>query len=908
MALNLLIILSLQYHFLQANQWRHLQSYFINDLMPSVCIPPLSRLAQMLDARQERVHASMNPYAHVSTQQLILQQGHSVLTDMKIYGNANVLSGSDEEDEEGMPLSGWPVKRRRADNEDIKSDNYVSALHYQYCLCPFDVEAEDQHLLDRSAGAVVFPKSALTELEVKRYAEERHFYFYQNEGMSQAATQLIVRHQHVFLITPTGSGKFDLVLLYAMLRRPSEQKQFILFVSPFASLIDDQLARCAQLGIKAARFSAINLHSDLAAHVDIMFVTPESSVDSEAFVKAYPHLLPHLALVVIDEIHLLQATSLDMEFYFRLAFVKLPRLFTEMRYAHRIQMLFMSATCPPSFVNEINRFLGLEFTRFQVIRTSAKRANLKYMVKKKGEYRYQQPLSIVDLNVAVEELLSATIERDDAPKVAVIFCNTLNDVEAIANAYRCSYLQNDNDFRLVEFTATVQDRQSVLEKLKRLHIGDAKNVIVLATTCFGTGINLSNIVVVIQHGRFAYSFCELLQQFGRAGRRSALGQSAAIRKCIMIDDERPVNDEHVTRYASMRATVNNINQCRNAFITDFLSGGQCIESCVDARAYCDLCEQNFGTKPSIFDNGHASSQSVSSRFSVPSLSPSTESSLTFSLPSTSTTPETSSRTVCSVSLAMTGSVSAFPNSKSSESSSTPAKRVLVSAQPNPTPASIKLETAITPLRPVSEFPKDRIHTTELETKILAFLDALQSYECRVCFASKYAFLRSEVVSSKHQCNKSHSFRCFACGLAGHNMKNCQRFPNSGRLVNGRMHYKCWLPHFVFNIKLHNPNYSQAPGRTCKEWWIPTLCVYLYDEHRNERWFKDLVPNENQASWEAFRQWLMGEWSIGDRKYRDSNYLCNGLYICCVFFHQSQEGSGRGPPLQPRRLSLASPFS
>jgi ATP-dependent DNA helicase RecQ len=287
-------------------------------------------------------------------------------------------------------------------------------------------------------------------------------------------------------VMPTGAGKSLTYQLAAMLR-PSPT----LVLSPLIALMKDQVDKLPPEIGATATFVNSSLDEDEAAgrlasvaagETRILYAAPER-LRQESFVRTLRSI--GVGLVVIDEVHCVSMWGHD----FRPDYLFIRRALEELGEP---SVLGMTATATPANAESIAESLG---RRFQLVRTSVHRPNLRYDVER-AENAEQR------LRGLLRRLRGVT------DGVAIVYARSRRSCEEIARTL------SGHGIRAEHYHAGLDaaERTRVQEDFVA-----GRTPVVVATTAFGMGIDKANVRLVALVN-FPDSLESYVQMVGRAGR------------------------------------------------------------------------------------------------------------------------------------------------------------------------------------------------------------------------------------------------------------------------------------------------------------------------------------------------------------------------------------------------------
>ena len=313
---------------------------------------------------------------------------------------------------------------------------------------------------------------------------ERVFGYSSFVGRQREMIAAVERGEDALVLMPTGGGKSVCYQVPALLREGTA-----VVVSPLISLMDDQVAALAELGVAAVALHS-NLPADVAARnerafrdgaLDLVYVSPERLV-GEGFLAQLERA--RLALFAIDEAHCVAQWGHD----FRPEYLELGLL--RERFA-AVPRLALTATADPPTRREIVERLLLPGA--SVFASSFDRPNLFYRV--------------VEREGGTAQLL-AFLERSHRGVSGIVYRRTRAAVERTAEQLAAK------GYAALPYHAGMdaETRALHLERFRR-----EDGVVVVATVAFGMGIDKPD-VRFVAHLDLPPTLEAYYQESGRAGR------------------------------------------------------------------------------------------------------------------------------------------------------------------------------------------------------------------------------------------------------------------------------------------------------------------------------------------------------------------------------------------------------
>lgn len=298
----------------------------------------------------------------------------------------------------------------------------------------------------------------------------------------------------VLLVMPTGAGKSLCFQLPGIARAGTT-----LVVSPLIALMEDQVAKLCELGLRAER-----IHSGrdrlasrqvcvayLQGQLDYLFIAPE-----RLGVTGFPEMLAKRkpVLIAVDEAHCISHWGHDFRPDYRMLGRYLPLL-------RPAPIIALTATATVQVQDDIVRQLGLsEAVRYI---HGFRRANLAVEAVE---------VRVPDRRDSVRRLL-----LDPAQRPAIVYAPTRRDTEMLALALTA-------DFPAAAYHAGMgaQERDRVQSLF-----GSGELAVIVATIAFGMGIDKPDIRTVI-HTALPGSIESYYQEIGRAGRDGQLARAVLL--------------------------------------------------------------------------------------------------------------------------------------------------------------------------------------------------------------------------------------------------------------------------------------------------------------------------------------------------------------------------------------------
>ncbi len=293
-------------------------------------------------------------------------------------------------------------------------------------------------------------------------------------------------------VLPTGGGKTLCFQLPAFLL-----EGLVVVASPLLSLMQDQVFRARQLGLRAASLTSQDAKESQRRteqairerRLDLLFCSPERL---EAVRLATLLASARTALLVVDEAHCISEWGHD----FRPAFRRIGRLRAA---AAGAPVLAVTATATPAVRDDIARVCRMDDPLR--ITTSFDRPNIRWLAVRAGA------------GVERVRAVARCIRRlpDIADQAVIVYAPTRRAVAAVRRALAGYGIAGD----AYHAALPAEERQAVQERFMSRECN-----LVVATCAFGMGIDRGDVRAVF-HYAFPGSLESYYQEAGRAGRDGA---------------------------------------------------------------------------------------------------------------------------------------------------------------------------------------------------------------------------------------------------------------------------------------------------------------------------------------------------------------------------------------------------
>ncbi|MDA9977042.1 RecQ family ATP-dependent DNA helicase [Polaribacter sp.] len=292
----------------------------------------------------------------------------------------------------------------------------------------------------------------------------------------------VLAQKNTVALLPTGGGKSICFQVPALLL-----KGVCIVISPLTALMEEQVTRLQEKGIKAMRIPAKSSQDEMIALFDnikfgnfkFLYISPER-LQSRFIQQKIKELT--VSFVAIDEAHCISEWGHD----FRSSYRKINIL---RELLPNVNFIALTATANQKVIEDI--FSNLELADGVLFKQSFKREKLAYQI------------------FTIEDKLNRLLQIFKKTKTpAIVYINSRKKAEEISNFLNANNLSSS----FYHAGLSTEIKKSTFENWMR-----EKTPIIVATNAFGMGIDKANVGVVI-HLNIPSSIENYVQEAGRAGR------------------------------------------------------------------------------------------------------------------------------------------------------------------------------------------------------------------------------------------------------------------------------------------------------------------------------------------------------------------------------------------------------
>lgn len=306
--------------------------------------------------------------------------------------------------------------------------------------------------------------------------------------------QSILDGYDTMVIAPTSAGKSAIYQLPALIK--AKDRQWTLVIEPTLALIGDQVQKLQEKGIAAASITGRNgpdhdkiFQEIWNGQITLLYTTPEQ-LQTRRLREVMQANNPWL--VVIDEAHCVTVWG----YTFRPKYLQIKHQIAQLK--HRPVIAAFTATAPPDDQKDIQELLGMQHT--DIYSMSLRRENITLLKE-----------DCTGLDIDQHQRLKRVghyIRKYGEDGRVVVYCSSRRNVDIVTN-----YLK-DKFSGVAKCHAYMDEDERAKQEFQFIC---GKKRIMVATTAFGMGVDVSDIRLVL-HFNLPLSVIDYYQQIGRAGR------------------------------------------------------------------------------------------------------------------------------------------------------------------------------------------------------------------------------------------------------------------------------------------------------------------------------------------------------------------------------------------------------
>lgn len=298
---------------------------------------------------------------------------------------------------------------------------------------------------------------------------------------------VIHKKKDVFCVMSTGYGKSLCYQLPALVT-----KKICIIVSPLISLMEDQKKELKNAGINACCYNSTlenkkEIRKEILEHkYHLVYIAPETIVKIQGFLTKINNVIG-ITLIAVDEAHCVSMWGNT----FRAEYRKLGQI---KEWFPETPLIALTGTATKRVEDDIIQ--NLKLRQVLIVRLPCDRPNLYFHV----DFR-------IDPQIDFEKHFGKNVPTRNDP--TIIYCCTRKDTETYAKLIHDTF-----EIKAQPIHAGL-DAETRSSRQQKFMIG--KVTCIVATICFGLGINKKDIRKIIHYG-MPQDIEEYYQQIGRAGR------------------------------------------------------------------------------------------------------------------------------------------------------------------------------------------------------------------------------------------------------------------------------------------------------------------------------------------------------------------------------------------------------
>ena len=306
--------------------------------------------------------------------------------------------------------------------------------------------------------------------------------------------QSILNDYDTMVIAPTSAGKSAIYQLPALIK--AKDRQWTLVIEPTLALIGDQVQKLQEKGIAAASITGRNgpdhdkiFQEIWNGQITLLYTTPEQ-LQTRRLREVMQANNPWL--VVIDEAHCVTVWG----YTFRPKYLQIKHQIAQLK--RRPVIAAFTATAPHDDQKDIQELLGMQHT--DIYSMSLRRENITLLKE-----------DCTGLDIDQHQRLKRVghyIRKYGEDGRVVVYCSSRRNVDIVTN-----YLK-DKFSGVAKCHAYMDEDERAKQEFQFIC---GKKRIMVATTAFGMGVDVSDIRLVL-HFNLPLSVIDYYQQIGRAGR------------------------------------------------------------------------------------------------------------------------------------------------------------------------------------------------------------------------------------------------------------------------------------------------------------------------------------------------------------------------------------------------------